>query len=153
MFAISVSIKTYWQKHKTALESLTRFMLEYHPCPVRDSVSHDDVIKWKHSPRNWPSVQGIPRTKASDASFYVFFDLRPNKRLSKQWWGWWFETPSNPLWRYCNISRVLISLLAQNGVCCLCVYHIQLSYIICHLKLIWKSWQTISGLISRITLQ
>ena len=36
-------------------------------------------------------------------SFDVFFDLRPNKRLSKQWWGWWFETPSCPLWRHCNI--------------------------------------------------
>ena len=23
-------------------------------------------------------------------------------RLSKQWWGWWFETPSCPLWRQCN---------------------------------------------------
>ena len=22
--------------------------------------------------------------------------------LSKQWWGWWFETPSCPLWRLCN---------------------------------------------------
>ena len=29
----------------------------------------------------------------------VFFDLRPNKRLSKQSWGWWFETPSRSLWR------------------------------------------------------
>ena len=25
-------------------------------------------------------------------SFDVFFDLRLNKRLSKQLWGWWFET-------------------------------------------------------------
>ena len=25
-------------------------------------------------------------------SFDVFFDLRMNKRLSKQSWGWWFET-------------------------------------------------------------
>ena len=25
------------------------------------SVSHDDVIKWKHFPRNWPFVQGIHR--------------------------------------------------------------------------------------------
>ena len=25
-----------------------------------------------------------------------------NKRLSKQWWGWWFETPSRPLWRHCD---------------------------------------------------
>ena len=30
------------------------------------------------------------------------FDLRLNKRLSKQSWGWWFETPSRPLWRHCN---------------------------------------------------
>ena len=35
-------------------------------------------------------------------SFDVFFDLRPNKRLSKQPWGWWFETPSWSLWRQCN---------------------------------------------------
>ena len=32
----------------------------------------------------------------------VFFDLRLNKRLSKQSWGWWFETLSRPLWRHCN---------------------------------------------------
>ena len=39
-------------------------------------------------------------------SFDVFFDLRPNKRLSKQWWGWWFETPSFPLWSHCNAMLV-----------------------------------------------
>ena len=26
------------------------------------SVSHDDVIRWKHFPRNWPFVQGIHRS-------------------------------------------------------------------------------------------
>ena len=40
-------------------------------------------------------------------SFDVFFDLRLNKRLSKQWWGSWFETPSGPLWRHCNGSFVM----------------------------------------------
>ena len=35
-------------------------------------------------------------------SFDIFFDLRLNKRLSKQSWGWWFETPSWSLWRHCN---------------------------------------------------
>ena len=35
-------------------------------------------------------------------SFDVFFDLHPNKRLSKQWRGWWFETPLCPLWRHRN---------------------------------------------------
>ena len=39
---------------------------------------HDDVIKWKHFPRNWPFVRGIhrsrwiPRTKASDAELLMF---------------------------------------------------------------------------------
>ena len=28
------------------------------------------------------------------------FDLHLNKRLSKQSWGWWFETPSRSLWRH-----------------------------------------------------
>ena len=35
-------------------------------------------------------------------SFEVFFDLRRNERLSKQWWGWWFETPWLSLWRHRN---------------------------------------------------
>ena len=30
------------------------------------------------------------------------FDLRSNKRLGEQWWGWCFETPSSPLWRHFN---------------------------------------------------
>ena len=34
--------------------------------------------------------------------FDLFFDLHLNKRLIKQSWGWWFETPSCPLWRHCN---------------------------------------------------
>ena len=29
-------------------------------------------------------------------SFDVFFDLRLNKRLRKQSWGWWFDTLSCP---------------------------------------------------------
>ena len=71
------------------------------------TYSLDDVIKWKHFPRYWPFVRGIhrwiPHTKASE-SFDVFFDMRPNNRLSKQPWGWWFETPSRSLWRHCNME-------------------------------------------------
>ena len=36
-------------------------------------------------------------------SFDVFFDLCLNKRLSKQPWGWWFETRWRSLWRHCNV--------------------------------------------------
>ena len=35
-------------------------------------------------------------------SFDVYFDLRLNKRLCKQSWGWWFETLLCPLWRHSN---------------------------------------------------
>ena len=46
----------------------------------------------------------IPLTKTSDAGSDVFFNLCLNKRLSKQSCGWWFETPSCSLWRYCNTT-------------------------------------------------
>ena len=43
-----------------------------------------------------------PRTKVSGAGLWCFFDLRLNKRLSKQSWGWWSEAPSRSLWCHCN---------------------------------------------------
>ena len=43
-------------------------------------------------------------------SFDAFFDLRLNKPLSKQSWGWWLETASRPLWRKCN-GQVVNSLM------------------------------------------
>ena len=45
----------------------------------------------------------FPAQRPVTRSFDVFFDLRLNKRLSKQSWGWWFETLSCPLWRHCNV--------------------------------------------------
>ena len=46
-------------------------------------------------------------------SFDVFFDLRSNKRLSKHWWCWWFETPSRPLWRHRNDLLCNVNALRQ----------------------------------------
>ena len=71
----------------------------------REMRHHDDVIKCKHFPRYWPFVRWrviSPHKGPVMRSFDVFFDLRPNKRLSKQLWGWRFETPSHPLWRHSN---------------------------------------------------
>ena len=45
----------------------------------------------------------FPTQRPVTRSFGVFFDLRLNKRLSKQPWGWRFETPSWSLWRQCNV--------------------------------------------------
>ena len=42
-------------------------------------------------------------TEASDAELWCFLDVCLNKRLSKQSWGWWFETRSRPLWRHCRV--------------------------------------------------
>ena len=50
---------------------------------------------------NSPVPSEFPTQRPVTRSFDVFFDLHPNKRLSKQWWGWWFETPSCQIWRHC----------------------------------------------------
>ena len=87
--------------------------------PTDQSVPvHDDVIKWKHFPRYWPFVRGnspvpgeFPAQRPVTRSFDVFFDLRLNKRLSKQSWGLWFETLSCPLWRHRNGARSPLILI------------------------------------------
>ena len=65
--------------------------------------------RWRHQmkifPCNWnPPVTGeFPTKRPVRRSLDVFFDLRLNKRLSKQSWCWWFETPYRPLWRHCKV--------------------------------------------------
>ena len=87
------------------------------------NLCHNDIIKWKPFPRYWPFVRGIHRSPVNSPhkgqwrgalvfsfisalnkrlSFGVFFDLGLNERLSKRSWGWWFETPSRPLWGHNN---------------------------------------------------
>ena len=51
---------------------------------------------------NSPVPGEFPTQRPVRQSFDVFFDMRLNKRLSKQSWGWWFETLSHPLWRHRN---------------------------------------------------
>ena len=51
---------------------------------------------------NSPLTREFPSQRSVTRSFDFFFDLRLNKQLSKQSWGWWFETLSRSLWRYCN---------------------------------------------------
>ena len=51
---------------------------------------------------NSPVSGEFPLQRLVTRSFDVFFDLRLNKRFSKQSWGWWFEMTLCPLWRHCN---------------------------------------------------
>ena len=72
-----------------------------------------DIIWWRHQTETFsallvlcvgtsPVTGEIPSERPVTRSFDVFFDLRLNKRLSKQSWGWWFETPSPSLSRHCT---------------------------------------------------
>ena len=79
----------------------------------KDYKDHDDVIKWKKNSAllaicagNSPVTGEFTAQRPVTRSFDVFFDLHLHKRLSKQSWGWWFETPSRPLWRHCNVIRL-----------------------------------------------
>ena len=70
------------------------------------------VIKWKHFSvllalcAGNSLVTGEFRIQRSVTRSFddVFFDLRVYKRLSKQSWGWRFETPASSLWRHCNVK-------------------------------------------------
>ena len=77
------------------------------PRAIRVSWRHADVIKWKRTllvlcTGNSPVTGEFPAQRPVMRSFDVSYDLRLDKGLSKQSWGWWFETPSRSLWRYYN---------------------------------------------------
>ena len=65
---------------------------------------------WRHRMETFSALLAIcapvpgefPAQRPMTRSFDVFFDLCLDKRLSKQSWGWWFETLSHPLWRHHN---------------------------------------------------
>ena len=59
------------------------------------------------------SLRLIPAQRPVTRSFDVFFDLRQDGRLSKQLWGWWFETPSRSLWRHSNACDYLSSTMGE----------------------------------------
>ena len=74
---------TWWRRHQ--METLSALLAIY--------------------ARNSPVTSEFPAERPVTRSF-DFFYLRLNKRLGKQSWGWWFETPLRPLWRHCyDISK------------------------------------------------
>ena len=75
--AMSISIWIWWRHQMETLSSLL-------------------VICAGNSPVTGEFRAQRPVTR----SFDVFFDLRLNKRLSKQSRSWWFETLSRSLWRH-----------------------------------------------------
>ena len=89
-------------------------------CHNRHSqISLTGYAWWRHQMKTFSALLAIragnspvpgefPAQRSVKRRFDVFFHLRLNKLLSKQSWGWWFETLSRPLW--CKIAL------------CLCLY-------------------------------
>ena len=68
-----------------------------------------------------PVTGEFPEQRLVMRSFDVFFDL--NKRLSKQEWSRWIETPLPPLWRHCSekmsvvyTTRVIVVYWAYSDI-------------------------------------
>ena len=107
---------------------------------------NDDFIKWRFSALLALCVVKSPVNGEGPVmrSFDVFFDLRLNKRLSKQSRRRWFETLSSSLWRHCNDlnqnfkhdwgksvwkSRFKMSLIlfrSQHGVLCIVTLQVRI---------------------------
>ena len=81
-------------------------------------------LRWRHQVEKFSALLalcdwnpsftgGFPSKRPVTLSFEVFFYLRLNKRLSKQYKRWWFEMPWRSLWRHCNVSIHFIPLSAM----------------------------------------
>ena len=88
-------------------------------CPKHSGLSTtgDKSSWWRHQMETFSALLALcagnspvpgefPSQRPVTQGFDVAFDLRLNTRLCKQSWGWWFETPSRPLWRHRNVWLV-----------------------------------------------
>ena len=97
---------------KAVLISIVFFLREI--CRTPKKYAYGLRFAWRHQMETFSALLAIyvgnsqasgefPAQRPVTRSFEVFFDLRLNKRLRKQPWGWWFETLSCTLWRHCNV--------------------------------------------------
>ena len=112
---ITIGSRTWRRRDMGIISTLLAFVREIHlkTASNMELLCLPVLTWWRHKKETFsallaicagnPPVTGeFPAQRPVTRSFDVFFDLPLNKRLSKQWWGWWFETPLRPLWRHCN---------------------------------------------------
>ena len=98
MYSVILENKSTWWRHQ-----MERFSASLALCAGNSPITGE-----------FPAQRPVPR------SFAVFFDLRLNKRLSKQPWGWRFETRSWSLWRHSNEDLAITSrasAMKQTAIC------------------------------------
>ena len=93
-----------------------------HPCTCKKDIKqtfkpeichHDDIIMQMETfivslaicEGNSPVTSEFPSQRPVEWGFGVFFHRRLNKSLSNQSRRLWFETPSGPLCRHCNVGE------------------------------------------------
>ena len=85
-FRLNESLFSWWRHQMEAFFALLAF------CAVNSPVTGE-----------FPAQRPVTR------SFNVFFDLRLNQQMRKQWRGLWFETTSRSLWCHFNDNNSVIS--------------------------------------------
>ena len=115
------NVSMWWRHHVTEVNNVSQIRLP--------QFSSHKVWSWRHHQMetfsallaicagNSPVPGEYPTQRPVTQSFDFFFDLCPNKWLSKQSRVWWFEMPSHPLWRHCYGSmRSLVLMQYYNSL-------------------------------------
>ena len=96
-------------------------------CFTNDGFFKIPILWWRHQAETFSALLAIcagnspvtgefPTQRPVTRSFDGYFNLRVNKQWSKQSWGWWFETPSCPLWRQSNDIVTFLDDSILNGL-------------------------------------
>ena len=119
------SIVTYTPFFPTAQANTFRYLynsipfLQYtHTKDSTSSLWRRVMAWWRHQMETFSALLAIcagnspvtgefPSQRPVTRSFDVFFHQCLNKQLSKQSWGWWFETLSRSLWRHRNVVYLM----------------------------------------------
>ena len=136
---------TVWYDNSQLIQTIAKTFeaLQRSPHGLRHGACFTACTWWRHQMEAFSALLAIcagnspvpgefPIQRPVTRSFDVFFDLRPNKPLSKQWWGWWFETPSCPLWHPRNESSKQLQKRIYVFACYMIYAH---RYVTC----CWKS--------------
>ena len=128
----SENVFIWWRHHaltfvcSVLLNVLASYLKDKSDCTVHSSEmfaeSHYKQLSWwRHQMDTFSALLAIcagnspvpgefPTQMPVTRSFDAYFDLRPNKRLSKQSRSWWFEAPSRPLWRHRNVEQIFLNI-------------------------------------------
>ena len=108
-----------------------QFSVNHLACLLDTRTTQSNKSWWRHQMEtfsallalcagNSPVTGEFPSQRPVTRSFDFSLICTLNKRLSKQSWGWWFETQLCSLWRHCNVislpvSSEMASLLNHNS--------------------------------------